>query len=160
VIDAEALRFLNGYERYATTRILDAAADIDGATWSKANEIGERGMGGILVHHLGAYQRWRHFLSGSPEEPRPEDEPLLNVDGLRARWAPEWDAFDAWLARLTEVDLRQEHEGTTLWQALLHVFNHGTQHRSEVAALLTAAGRSPGDLDLIDYADELARIRG
>ena len=46
----------------------------------------------------------------------------------------------------------------TMWQALLHVFNHGTQHRSEAAALLTDAGRSPGDLDLIDFAEEQARI--
>jgi uncharacterized damage-inducible protein DinB len=160
VIDADGLRFLNGYERYATTKILDAAAGIDEAIWSKPNVIGERGMGGILVHHLGAYQRWRHFLSGSPEKPRPEDDPLLTVDDLRARWAPEWAAEDAWLERLTDADLRQEHEGMTMWQALLHVFNHGTQHRSEVAALLTAAGRSPGDLDLIDYADEQARLRG
>ena len=160
MIDAEGLRFLNGYERWATTRVLDAAAGIDETTWSKPNVIGERGMGGILVHHLGAYQRWRHFLSGSFEKPRPENDPLLNVDDLRARWAPEWAAFDAWVAALTADDLRQEHEGMTMWQAFLHVFNHGTQHRSEVAALLTATDRSPGDLDLIDYADEQARLRG
>jgi uncharacterized damage-inducible protein DinB len=38
-----------------------------------------------------------------------------------------------------------------LWQMMLHVANHGTQHRSEVAAMLTSFGYSPGDLDLLFY---------
>ena len=156
MIDRDGLLFLNGYERWATTTILDAAAGIDEQSWSKPNLVGERGIGGILVHHLGAYQRWRHFLSGSSEKPRPEDEPLIAVDELRASWIAEWDWVDAWLGRLTDVNLLEQHEGMTLWQALLHVFNHGTQHRSEAAALLTDVGRSPGDLDLIDFADEQA----
>ena len=158
MIDPDGLQFLNGYERWATTKILDAAAGIDEAAWSKPNLVGERGIGGILVHHLGAYQRWRHFLSGSREEPAPEDEPLIAVAELRARWVGEWDWVDAWLGRLTDADLREEHERMAMWHALLHVFNHGTQHRSEAAALLTDAGRSPGDLDLIDFAEEQAKL--
>lgn len=33
------------------------------------------------------------------------------------------------------------------WHCLYHVVNHGMQHRSEAAHLLTAYGQSPGDID-------------
>jgi uncharacterized damage-inducible protein DinB len=149
-----ALEFLAAYERWGTLRILDAADGIDAETWARADVVGERGMGGVLFHHLGAFQRWQRFLSGSEEHPRPEDEPLIDVTDLRARWHVEWDAMDAWLRTLAPADLELVADGTEVWKSLLHLFNHGTQHRSEVAALLTGVGRSPGDLDLIDFAEE------
>jgi uncharacterized damage-inducible protein DinB len=52
---------------------------------------------------------------------------------------------------------RTDREGKThrwlLWELMAHVANHGTQHRSEAAMTLTAVGRSPGDLDLLDFVD-------
>jgi len=36
-----------------------------------------------------------------------------------------------------------------LWESMLHVANHATQHRSEAALLFTTLGHSPGDLDLL-----------
>ena len=48
-------------------------------------------------------------------------------------------------------------DGVPMWQMLAHVVNHGTQHRSEAAVILTDAGRSPGDLDMIFFAEELAQ---
>lgn len=156
-MDLPDIRFLFAFDAWATTKILDAAAGIDAATWSATNVVDERGLGGILVHHLGASRRWRHWLTGAPgEAPRPEDESLPDLATLRAAWESEWAGYDAWFDSMDPAWLDQTEEGISLWQALAHVVNHGTQHRSEVAVLLTTAGHSPGDLDMVDYIDTVS----
>jgi len=152
------IRFLFGYDQHATGRLLDACVDVDPAVWERANVVGERGVGGILVHQLGSTQRWRVGLRsrGAEEGPRPELEPLLTVEDLRARWTSEWDAYDEWISAMSDNDLAELDEGVSIWQLLAHVVNHGTQHRSEAAALLTAEGHSPGDLDMFDFAEAQA----
>jgi uncharacterized damage-inducible protein DinB len=156
-MQVDDIRFLFGFDRWATTKILDAAVGVDAATWSATNIVDERGLGGILVHHLGASQRWRHGLMGATgEAPRPEDEPLPDLASLRLAWEREWAGYDAWFDAFDPAWLDQAEGGISLWQALAHVVNHGTQHRSEAAVLLTTAGHSPGDLDMIDYAESIA----
>ena len=154
------VRYLFDFDRWATGRILDALdreGAVDETTWSAPNMVGERGLGGILVHHLGASLRWRHGLAETGETPRPERGPLPTVGDMRGSWEAEWVALDGWLATLDDAWLARTDEGVPFWQMLAHVVNHGTQHRSEAAALLTAVGRSPGDLDMIDFAEERAR---
>jgi uncharacterized damage-inducible protein DinB len=150
------LRFLVAYDRWATRRVLDALAGVDAATWAASGAVGDRGLGGILVHQLGAAQRWRNGLAETGAVPRPEREPLPSVDALRAAWEAEWQAWDSWLATLDDEGLDRPLDGVPMWRLLAHVMNHGTQHRSEAAVLLTDAGRSPGDLDMVFFAEELA----
>ena len=150
------IRFLFDYDRWATGKILEQIDDIDETTWSATGVFDERGLGGILVHHLGATQRWRHGLMEDGLRPRPEKEPLPTPAGLRAAWAAEWPQIDVWLATLDDGWLARTDDGVAFWQMLAHVVNHGTQHRAEAAALLTQAGRSPGDLDMIDFAEARA----
>ena len=42
-----------------------------------------------------------------------------------------------------------------LWESMAHLVNHGTQHKTETAAILTGMGYSPGDIDLIVYLNEV-----
>ena len=61
------------------------------------------------------------------------------------------DDLDGLLRYTTDQGERRER---VLWHCLLHVVNHGTQHRSEAAALLTEYGSSPGDLDFTVFLNE------
>jgi uncharacterized damage-inducible protein DinB len=152
----DEVRDLFAYDRWASERLFRALDGIDDATWSTAQVIDERGLGGILVHMLGAYQRWRHGLAEDEEEPRPEREPLLSPVELRSRWETEWPAMDAFLAGLDDRWLARDDEGVPFAGMLRHLVNHGTQHRSEAAAILTQAGHSPGDLDMITWLEDRA----
>ena len=153
------LRDLFAFDRWATERILAALDGIDEATWQRASVVDERGLGGMLVHMLGAYQRWRRGLAGDDEMPRPEREPLPSPAELRTRWVAEWAAMEAFLASIDDAWLGRDDEGVPFAGMLLHLANHDTQHRSEAAVLLTQAGRSPGDLDLIDWLEARAGWR-
>lgn len=155
---ADEIRFLFAYDRWATQRVLNTLDGLDPAEWARSDVVGDRGLGGILVHQLGSSQRWRILFEGRAPDggDKLELEPLPTIDELRERWAAEWVAVDAWLQTLTDGFVANVHEGVPVWQLLVHVVNHGTQHRAEAAALLTAEGRSPGELDLFDYAEEQA----
>ncbi len=61
---------------------------------------------------------------------------------------------EAVLEELSYQDLKGRPWKQPLWQVLLHVVNHGTHHRGQVAGFLRAMGRVPPPLDLIFYFRE------
>lgn len=150
------IRDLFAYDRWATEKVFRVVDGIDDATWSRAEVIDERGLGGILVHMLGAYQRWLHGLAEDGTTHRPEAGPLPTPAALLAVWEEEWRQMDALLGRIDDAWLARDDEGVPFAWMLRHLANHGTQHRAEAAALLTQAGRSPGDLDMIHWLEERA----
>lgn len=158
-MNIDDIRYLFAFDRWATGNILAVLDGVDRTTWSATHVVDERGLGGILVHQLGATQRWRHGLAEDGLTLSPEREPLPTPADLVAAFEAELSALEAWLATLDDAFVSREDEGVPFWQVLAHVVNHGTQHRAEAAALLTLAGRSPGDLDMIDFAEAQAGWR-
>jgi uncharacterized damage-inducible protein DinB len=148
--------FLYDYDRWATGQVLDSSLGLDPEAWSAESVIGERGIGGILVHALGAHERWRAGFQGGRRPAMREDEPLPAPDELRVAWETEWALMRTFIAGLDEARLDATYAGAPLWQAMVQVVNHGTQHRSEAAVILTAAGSSPGDLDIVRFSFEQA----
>jgi uncharacterized damage-inducible protein DinB len=157
-MQADEIRWLFAYDRWATRRLLAVLDDLDPAVWGQTDVVGERGLGSILVHHLGASQRWRigFQTQGDGESPEPERDQLPTIAEMRERWEAEWSIVDDWLPSVTDGFVAYTFDGVPVWQMLVHVVNHGTQHRAEAAVLLTAEGHSPGELDMINYAEEQA----
>jgi uncharacterized damage-inducible protein DinB len=145
-MQADEIRALFAYDRWATRRVLAQLDGLSPQAWARPSVVGDRGLGDILVHHLGASQRWRIGLAsrGTEDGPSPEREPTPPADELVARWEAEWEAVDAWLATVDDTFVGYAFDGVPIWQMLVHVVNHGTQHRAEAAARGLSARLSRG----------------
>lgn len=162
-MNKQDIQLLYKYNSWANKRILDAAANVTEEQFLGTATYPHGGLRGTLTHALFAEWIWRtRWLGESPTQRiKPEDFPTFA--SLRARWEDEEKLLMAFVDNLTDEKLNAtfSYKTTTgephqriLWQAMAHVVNHGTQHRSEAAALLTDMSHSPGDIDLIVYLND------
>lgn len=148
------IQLLYAYNEWANRRILDTAETITPEQFVQPNDLGLASLRGGLVHILDAEYGWFNFLFERDRGWIKEEE-FADLAGLRSRWEEQNEITRECLESLSDEDLTRVHttewEGReyrwVLWQALVHVVNHGTQHRSECAAVLTGFGHSPGDMD-------------
>lgn len=157
-MNLQSIDTLYDYHFWANRRILDAGAGLSHEQFLTSPGHGLESLRAILAHCIDAEGGWRTLWEAGTTEGfeavRADDFPTF--DALAQRWAQEEQSLRAYLAGLTDADLTgyvryHAHDGTPrqriLWHTLWHLVNHGTQHRSEAAAILTGYGRSPGDLD-------------
>lgn len=158
----EDIKLYYGYNEWANNRILAAAEQVSSAQLTSPNALGWGDLRGLLTHTFNAERGWFSslFERGDGDWLAPED--FADVAALRARWREQNEITRQCLDTLGDADLTRVHgrerngvrRELMLWQALVHVVNHGTQHRSECAALLTGLGNSPGDMDLTLYLND------
>ncbi|HUI89507.1 MAG TPA: DinB family protein [Anaerolineales bacterium] len=158
------LLLIYDYNYWANKRILAASEKVSGKQLLAPASFPYGSLRGTLVHILDAEFGWRTFFQTndwSAPDLKAEDFPTLA--SVQARTSQEEQAMRAYLATLSDQALyshrhytneRGEPRDRILWQCLWHVVNHGTQHRSEAAAMLTEYGASPGNLDFTVYLIE------
>lgn len=163
-MNKQDIQLLYRYNAWANARILNAAAKVTQEQFLAADSYPHGGLRGTLTHTLMAEWIWRNRWEGNSPTYffKPEDFPTF--ESLRMRWQEEDKFLNAFLEALTDEKLNAPFQFKTtrgaemeniLWQAMSHVVNHGTQHRSEAAAMLTELGFSPGDIDLIVFLREM-----
>jgi uncharacterized damage-inducible protein DinB len=110
-----------------------------------------------IVHLMSADDYWFSGLRGvvRPEPLNPGDFEDRKI--LRARWDSIEQSMSDYLANLQDEMLFKvpftdgEDEDLPLWQALLHVANHGTDHRAQILRLLNDLGVETTSQDYIFY---------
>ena len=155
-LHASDLEVLFDFSYAATRIILSAASRVTDEEWIAPPPLREsRSLRDILVHMLDTEQGWRENLRAGRRHASPElrSEDFPNPAALAAAWHEDELTMRAWLATLDDetINAAAYIPQLRLWQCLVHVVNHGTQHRSEAAMILTHFGQSPGDLDFTFY---------
>lgn len=109
-----------------------------------------------LLHLIEVDEIWFIDLRGV-EPTDPAD--LSNYAAIRAHWDNVEKMMRDYLTQLTAEMLNTkplsgEDENLLLWQVLLHVVNHGTDHRAQILRLLNDMGVETVYQDYIFYVYE------
>lgn len=157
----ELLRAFYDYNEYANNRLLGTCEALSpqqlgapaGASWGSI----ETSLAHIVAAQVNWLSRW---TTGSNSRSTMEVQKVTGLDNLRRAFDESHAGLREFTAALTEERLDaplvfKDSSGNAfervLWQLMLHVANHGSYHRGEVAMALTALGHDPGDLDYVYF---------
>jgi uncharacterized damage-inducible protein DinB len=111
-----------------------------------------------IVHLMSVDEGWFSELrSVEPSEPFPP-APFDDREIIRAHWDSVEQRMRAYLAELRDemlfakpIEEPEEDKDLSVWQVLLHVVNHGTDHRAQLLRLLNDLGVKTTSQDYIFY---------
>lgn len=153
---ADAVRHLFDYHFAENRTAWDAVALLSDEDFAREAAYSHGSVRNQVVHLVDVDQAWFSDL-GAVSLPDGPDAEALDRDGIRARWDEIERQQRAWLAALTDEALGRkpiaegEDKDLLLWQILLHVANHGTDHRAQLLRLLNDLGVKTTSQDYIFY---------
>jgi uncharacterized damage-inducible protein DinB len=110
-----------------------------------------------IIHLINVDHGWFSGLCGE-EDPQPLDSAIKdNREIIRACWDDVERHMRQYLAQLRDDMLFKkpfaggEDKDLILWQVLIHVVNHGTDHRAQILRQLFDLGIKTGHQDYIFY---------
>jgi uncharacterized damage-inducible protein DinB len=111
-----------------------------------------------IVHLMSVDEIWFGELRGvEPSEPFPPAD-FDDRANIRTQWDNVEQTMRAYLAELrddllftTPIKEPEEDKELIVWQVLLHVVNHGTDHRAQLLRLLNDLGVKTTSQDYIFY---------
>jgi uncharacterized damage-inducible protein DinB len=162
----ETLRRIYRYQDWAMEQLWPA---LDGLTAEDLDTPGCSGNGtirGTLTHLIRVQNGWFTWFDGSKsaadaQSMRRKDADFATMAEARAAWREASDRAEDCVAKLSDADLAkiwtaERPGGMTLSQPLgelmLHVANHGTHTRAQIAAAARRLGKDPGVLEYLKFA--------
>ena len=157
-MNADAFRHFYGYHFAENRRIWDYVTQLTPEQFAQPASYSHGSVRDQVVHLMNVDEGWFTELRGVEF---PEPFPSAEVDDrelIRARWDSVEQNMREYLAKLRDdmllsrpIKEPDEDKDLVLWQVLLHVANHGTDHRAQVLRLLNDLGVETSSQDYIFY---------
>ncbi len=154
-----AIKTLFDYHYGMYDRIWDIAQGLSPQQFVAETDYSLRSLRNQLLHVIEVDNRWLARLQYLPLPDFLHESDFPDQAALRPTWdsirkgvlAYTQDLTDADLEEVVELDFPQRggSHRNLRWQILLHVVNHGTDHRAQILALLHELGAPTLEQDLI-----------
>ncbi len=146
------------YTIWANDRVINGARQLPSKVLSSPIRAGWISPLGVLAHMLAADQAWlARWRGGTPERLLTQND-LPNLDAILQAWYPIRENMRVFLAGIDDPNRVIVYRTTSgleyrqpLWQLILHLFNHNTEHRAQVALVLAQNGIDVGGQDVIAF---------
>lgn len=158
-MNADAFRHFYNYHFAENRKVWEHVASLTFEQFTQPIGYSRGSVREQVVHLLDAEDVWFSELRGVvPAEPLPETVDVDNRDVIRAHWDMVEGNIRAYLAGLQDEMLfskpitePEEDKNLIVWQVLLHVANHATDHRAQLLRMLHDLGVDTTSQDYIFY---------
>jgi uncharacterized damage-inducible protein DinB len=160
-MNADAFRYLYDYHFAENRKLWDTyIVSLSDEQFTREVGYSHGSIRNQMIHLMDVDEAWFSDLRGvvAPEDNEPAK--LQDRKSLRARWDRIEPDMRNYLAELRDDMLFEkpfgggEDKDLILWQVLLHVVNHGTDHRAQTLRLLNDLGVKTMSQDFVFYIYE------
>ncbi|HEY1011223.1 MAG TPA: DinB family protein [Herpetosiphonaceae bacterium] len=147
--DGSVITALFRHNRWANLKLLDACAGLSDGQLGETAVGGFGALGRTLEHIIKSELSYVRRVSGAaPPEPLPA-EGFPGVEALRA--AAAWSGDEllklALATRADQIVADPPHDSFPRASLMLQALNHSTEHRTQIATILTQLGIQPPEMD-------------
>jgi uncharacterized damage-inducible protein DinB len=156
-MNADAIRHFYNYH-FAINRSIwdDYIASLPDEKFTQDVTYSHGSVRNQLVHMMNVDTAWFSDLGAVKIQDFRDAPGAGDKERIRQHWDQLEQEMRAYIANLSDDQLsakplQGEDENLILWQVLLHVVNHGTDHRAQVLRLLNDLGVKTGPQDYVFY---------
>ena len=161
-MNANAFRHFYNYHFAENRKVWNGVTSLSFEQFTQPVDYSRGSVREQIVHLLDAEDMWFSELRGAePLEPLPETVDADDRDAIRAGWDKVEQTIRAYLAELQDdmlftkpIKVPEEDQILIVWQVLLHVANHATDHRAQLLRVLHDLGVETKYQDYIFYVYE------
>jgi uncharacterized damage-inducible protein DinB len=156
----QEMKKLFAYNAWANNRVFEALSKISETEYLRDLKSSYPSLAATMVHLVGAEKIWLSRLVGKPESSLIGLQDAPTLKDLKSTWEDVAARMARLLAKLDDASLQKEIAYTSTegakfsnsnQQILLHVLNHSSYHRGQVAAMMRQVGAEPVNTDLIAF---------